>query len=74
MYIPIVHERVRAEGRRGIHVVIFADYHRGVADIRLESNPRIVERGVAFEQLFAVWDNGLQETVNQTSSPRENQA
>jgi len=74
MYIPIVHERVRAKGRRGIHVVIFADYRRGVADIRLELDPRAVEKGVAFEQLCAVWENARQDTLNQSASPLENHA
>jgi len=74
MYIPIVHERVRAKGRRGIHVVVFADYRRGVADLRLEQDSRAIEKGVAFELLFAVWENARQDTVNQIATPLENQA
>jgi len=69
-----MHERVRAKGRRGIHVVVFADYRRGVADIRLELDSRAIEKGVAFDQLFAVWENARQETVNQSVTPLENQA
>lgn len=57
MYIPIVHERVRAEGRRGIFVVVSADYQRYVADIREVSDARCVEKGVPFQRLFAVWEH-----------------
>jgi hypothetical protein len=74
MYIPIVHERVRVKGRRGIHVVVFADYRHAVADIRPEVDLEAVEKGVAFELLLAEWENAPQEIVNQSASSLENHA
>jgi hypothetical protein len=74
MYIPMVHERVRVQGRRGIHVVVFADYGRCVADIGDISDHQAVEKGVAFAQLFAVWENTPRETVNQDPSQIQNNA
>jgi hypothetical protein len=74
MYIPMVHERVRVEGRRGIHVVVFADYRRCLADIRDVSDHHAVEQGVPFEQLFAVWESAPQEPVNRSASSLENHA
>jgi hypothetical protein len=74
MYIPIVHERVRVKDRRGIYVVVFADYRHAVADIRPEVDQQAVEKDVAFERLLAEWESAPQEIVNRSASPLENHA
>jgi hypothetical protein len=74
MYIPMVHEHVRAAGRRGVFVVTFADYDRQAADLRDVANPQVRERCVPFEQLFAVWEVAPQPMSNNAGSASVNNA
>lgn len=68
MYIPMVRERVRIAGRRGIHIVVFADYRRCNADLQDVSDRNTVIKSVPFQQLMAVWE-GVPEQLASQGSP-----
>lgn len=51
MYVPLIRERVRMEGRDELFLVLRADYNRSLADVaRIHSNQ--VEEDVPFSALF----------------------
>ena len=53
MYFPLLRECVRVEGRRGLFMVITADYKRHCADLVGVSNKEQLT-GISFSSLFAI--------------------
>jgi len=52
MYMPLVRECVRVEGRNGLFMVLRADYKRHCADLMGVSNKEQLT-GISFTSLFA---------------------
>lgn len=69
MYIPLIRERVRIQGRDGLFLVLRVDYRREVADVApIHSND--VDEDVPFRALFpACEDPALERKPPQNETP-----